>query len=457
MRSGQRVSKKNMTTGPIIGVATSPVKQLTTIQVGSLWSGKRFYIAALLFLNLFINFMHRINLSIAAPAIARDFGWDAGKMGLLFSSYQWTYCLFLLLWGWMSDRIGTRLVNGLSVTIWSTAGMLTGVATSFGSMLATRLALGGAEAASFPTSGKVVRQWFPARERGLATAIFNAGTFAGPAFSAPLVAWLLLKEGWRVSFMITGAVGYVWVLLWLKIFRPPAECSWLPESERNYILAETDSQTKTANPPKDALLRLMGRKTMWGLFLTQGCCAYTMLLFLFWLPSYLVQSRHMSLVKASWFTSVPYVFAVVLGLLIGKLSDSVLTREEIKQGKRRTLLIVFILLSGVVLLTNMVANEYLLLLLISISLACISGALSLNIALTNDLVWNPEIVGLAISFLMLGGNIFGSLVPIATGYIVKWTGSFDLAFYLAGFLLFVAALVCFTMTRKPMSFDETAA
>jgi ACS family glucarate transporter-like MFS transporter len=446
-----------MSTGPVIGVAASPVKQLATVQVGSLWSGKRFYIAALLFLNLFINFMHRINLSVAAPAIAKDFGWDAGKMGLLFSSYQWTYCLLLLLWGWMSDRVGTRLVNGLSVTIWSTAGMLTGVATSFGSMLATRLALGGAEAASFPTSGKVVRQWFPPGERGLATAIFNAGTFAGPAFSAPLVAWLLLKEGWRVSFMITGAVGYVWVLLWLKFFRPPADCSWLPEDERNYILAETDSQTKAAIPPKGTLLRLIGRKTMWGLFLIQGCCAYTMLLFLFWLPSYLVQSRHMSLTKASWFTSVPYIVASLLGLLIGKLSDSLLTHEAIRQGKRRALLIVFVLLSGVVLLTNMVANEYLLLLLISISLTCISGALSLNIALTNDLVWNPEIVGIAISFLMLGGNIFGSLVPIATGYIVKWTGSFDIAFYLAGFLLFVAALVCFTMTRTPLRFEENAA
>jgi ACS family glucarate transporter-like MFS transporter len=95
------------------------------------------------------------------------------------------------------------------------------------------------------------------------------------------------------------------------------------------------------------------------------------------------------------------------------------------------------------------------LLLISISLACISSALSLNIALTNDLVWNPAIVGLATSFLILGGNIFGSLVPIATGYIVKWTGSFDIAFYLAGFLLFAAALICFTMTRRPLSFEES--
>lgn len=443
-----------MTTGINSTIAASPPEPLTSARVGSLWTGKRFYVAALLFLNLFINFMHRINLSVAAPAIAKDFGWDAGKMGLLFSSYQWTYIVFLLLWGWMTDRMGTRLINGLSVTLWSIAGMLTGVATTFSGMLTTRLALGAGEAASFPTSGKVVRQWFPTAERGLATAIFNAGTFAGPAVAAPFVAWLLVRVGWRFSFMLTGSLGFVWVILWLKFFRLPSECSWLPEEEREYIAAHTDSQAEATAPPKGTLLSLTARKTMWGLFLTQGCCAYTMLLFLFWLPSYLVQSRHMSIVKAGWFTSVPYILAVPLGLLVGKLSDSILTPEAVKQGKRRALLIVFILLSGVVLTTNMVANQYALLFLVSISLACISSALSLNIALTSDLVWNPQMVGTATGFLMLGGNIFGSLVPIATGYIVKWTGSFDLAFYLAGFLLFLAALICFTMTRAPLSFGE---
>jgi ACS family glucarate transporter-like MFS transporter len=165
----------------------------------------------------------------------------------------------------------------------------------------------------------------------------------------------------------------------------------------------------------------------------------------------------MSLVKAGWFTSVPYIVAVPLGLLAGKLSDSLLSHEDIKQGKRRTLLMVFILASSVVLLTNMVANQYALLFLVSMSLTCISSALSLNIALTNDLTWNAEMVGTATGFLILGGNVFGSLVPIATGYIVKWTGSFNLAFYLAGFLLFVAALICFCMTRSPLVFAQETA
>jgi len=443
-----------MTTEPSGAVATSPAKQLANGKVGSLWSGRRFYVAAFLFFNMFITYTHRINLSVAAPAIVKEYGYDAGTMGLLLSSYQWTYCLFLLPWGWLTDRIGTRLVNGWSTAISAASGLLTGVSTSFGTMLATRLGLGLGEAAAFPASGKVVRQWFPASERGLATSIFNAGTFAGPAFSAPLLAWLLLKLGWRMSFLFTGSWGFIWVIAWMKYFRAPSECSWLPEEERNYILAQSDSQVKVTTPPKGTLLRLLGRKTMWGLFLTQGMCAYTMLLFLFWLPSYLVQARHMSLVKAGWFTAVPYTVAVVLGLLIGKLSDSILTRETIRQGKRRTLLIVFILLSSVVLLTNVFENEYVLLLLTSMSLTCISSALSLNIAMTSDLLWNANMVGTAISFLILGGNIFGSIVPIVTGYIVKWTGSFDNAFYLAGFLLFTAALICFTMTRKPMSFEE---
>ena len=445
---------QTMTTEPGLTATTSPEHPLEMKSTSSLWSGKRFYIAALLFLNLFINYMHRVSLSVAAPSIARDLGWDAGKMGLLFSSYQWTYCLFLLFWGWISDRIGTRWVNALSVTMWSIAGMLTGVATTFGSMMATRLALGAGEAASFPSSAKVVRQWFPPNERGLATAIFNAGTFAGPAFSAPFVTWLLLRVGWQLSFMITGSFGFVWVLLWLIFFRKPSECSWLPQEERTYILSQTDSPTQATTPPPGALFWLLGRRTMWGLFLTQGCCAYTMLLFLFWLPSYLVQSRHMSLTKAGWFTSIPYVVAVALGLFVGRLSDSLLTRDAIKRGGRRTLLMVFIVLSGVVLLTNMVANQYLLLFLVSMSLACISSALALNIALTNDLVWNPQMLGVAVGFLILGGNLFGSAVPIITGYIVKWTGNFDLAFYLAGFLLFVALLVCFSMTRAPLSFEQ---
>jgi ACS family glucarate transporter-like MFS transporter len=415
----------------------------------------RLYIAVFLFFNLFINYMDRTALSIAVPVIAKEFHWNSGTVGVVLSSFMWTYAICLVPWGWMLDRIGTRRVAGLSVSLWSISAMLTGAAVGLGTMIAPMLLLGVGEAASLPTAGKVVRQWFPPRERGLATAIFNAGTFAGPALSAPIVAWIVLRIGWRLSFVVTGAIGLVWVFLWLTMFYPPAECPWLPQQERDYVLAETDMSAPVA-PGRNAVPQLLKRRTMWGLLLTQGCCAYSNVLFLAWLPSYLVQARHMHLMKAGWFTSIPYLAAAVLGILIGKLSDTLLTREAVKQGKRRTILIVFILCSSCVFLVNAVGNEYVVLVLIAISLVCISSALTLNIAMTSDLVWQHNLLGTALGILITGGITCGMLAPMVTGYIVKATGSFDNAFYVAGSLLVLGAIISFTMTRRPISFDQMA-
>jgi ACS family glucarate transporter-like MFS transporter len=217
---------------------TTPM-QVSAPYTQSLWTGKRFIIAAFLFFNMFINYMDRINLSVAAPIIARQYKWDPALMGWIFSGFLWTYMVCLIPWGRATDKYGSRNVGAISMTLWSLGGMATGAIVGFGSMMASRLALGVGEAASFPISGKVVRQWFPAGERGLATAIFNAGTFAGPAISAPVVAWLVLQTGWRWSFVITGAIGIIWAILWFTLFRSPAECSWLPEDERNYLLSQT--------------------------------------------------------------------------------------------------------------------------------------------------------------------------------------------------------------------------
>lgn len=421
--------------------------------VGALWKSRRIFIAILLFFNLFINYMDRTSLSIAIPVIANEFQWNSATVGIILSSFMWTYAGCLIPWGWISDRIGTRRVNGVSVSLWSIAAMLTGAAMGFGTMLGAMLLLGVGEAASLPTAGKVVRQWFPARERGLATAIFNAGTFAGPAVSAPIVAWIVLRVGWRVSFVVTGAIGLVWVAIWIAVFRQPANCSWLSQQERNYVLAEIES-SDPGTAAATGISQLLRRKTMWGLLLTQGCCAYTNVFFLAWLPSYLVQSRHMHLIKAGWFTSIPYLAAAVLGIVIGRISDSLLTREDVKKGKRRNILIAFILLSSAVAFINLVRSEYVVLVLTAFCLICISSALTLNIALTNDLVWNPRSVGTALGILIMGGIGCGMLAPIVTGFIVKETGSFDNAFFVAGGLLLLGATISFTLTRRPLTFDQ---
>lgn len=241
----------------------------------------------------------------------------------------------------------------------------------------------------------------------------------------------------------------------MKVFRSaPADASWVPPEEREYIHAKIDQPQQVSKVPKGAVLRLLSRGTMWGIFLTQGCCVYTMYLFLTWLPSYFVAARGMQLMKASMFNAVPYLVAVVLGIYFGRLSDKILTPVALKQGKRRTLLIVFILASCTELFITVIDNEFIALLLISWTLSCISTATVLNNALCNDLVENPNMVGTATGMCILGGNSFGMFAPIITGYIVKATGSFDSAFFFAGGLLILGALISLTMTKRPLSFAE---
>ena len=302
----------------------------------SLLAGRRLFIVVFLFFNVIINFIDRVNLSIAAPAIARQFHWDSATMGWVFSAYLWTYTLCLIPAGWFVDRLGTRLVSSLSIVVWSASAMLTGAVTNFTNMIAVRLGLGIGEAAAMPACNKVIRQWFPSGERAFATAIFHSGVFVSVVIANPLVAWLVLHSGWRASFVIVGALGFVWLLLWLRWFQLPETCTWLPEHEREYILRHRDCSA-AASPASlwTVTGTLLRQKTMWGLALTEGCVNYMNYLFLSWLPSYLMHDRGMTLMQAGLYGTVPYIAGVVLELFFGRLSDRILTPERLKKGGRR--------------------------------------------------------------------------------------------------------------------------
>jgi MFS family permease len=439
------------------------VANLSENKITSLLKSKRFYIVLLLFTAQIINYIDRVNLSVAAPLISKEFGWDPATMGLIFSSFLWTYVICLVPAGWLTDMIGARKLNAWAISLWSAAAMFTGAITGFYTMLAARFTLGIGESATNPSGGKVIRDWFPVRERGVVSSIFQCGTLAGPAIGMPFVAWLVVTTGWRMSFFIAGAIGFIWLIFWLKYFYNPKECSWLSSEERKYILANnasTEAATTTPTKKKFSVKnlsivgRLLSQKTMWGLAVPQGCIVYTLYLFLTWLPSYLVQAKNFTLMKAGILGTLPFVVAVILGIFFGKISDLILTPDKVTQGKRRQMMIVFMLLSSVELFAAVVNNEYAILLLIALSLSAIASALSLNVALTNDLVKDPKVAGTAFGILILGGNSFGLMAPILTGYIVKATGSFDSAFFLAGGILIFGAFVSFSLARKPLEGEK---
>ena len=419
----------------------------------SLWTSRRLLVMGLLFGASLINYVDRVNLSVAAPAIAKDFGWNPATMGILLSSFLWTYSAALIPVGWLTDKLGARKMNALAISFWSTAGMCTGLATGFWMMLTSRLALGLGEAPTLPSALKVVRQWFTIQERGLATALARSGGEAGPAIGMPLVALLIVRFGWRLSFLITGLVGFTWVIFWLKYFHDkPHDSSFLSAEEKSYIAANTDSGRKidARRAPGGSVGLLLRSKTMWGLAISHGLIVYTYYLILTWLPSYLVQVKHMHLMGASLLSSAAFASGWVLSIAIGKLSDMVLTPEKVLSGQRRTMVIIFAAGASIFMATTVLDNLLAVFLVVSMAKAFVPTAMGLNMALTNDLVRDPAYSATAASILLFGGNSFGSLAPIVTGYIVKATGSFDAAFILAGMLTITGALISFFMTRQPI-------
>jgi MFS family permease len=417
---------------------------------------RRYWIFVFMFLLATINYVDRIVLSVSGTPIAQEFGVDKVQLGYLFSSFLWLYVVCLVPMGMIVDKFGTRTVNAAGIGLWSIATAFTGLATGFGMLIGTRVLMGVGESTTYPASGRVIREWIPLKERALFAAIFNGGAYFGPAIGGLVLAWLVSAVGWRTTFLICAAIGFVWLLAWMIWFRRPEEASWLSDEERAFILRERNGNAKNAAPDGHSIgLRgLLSSSSMLGLMVTQGCAVYTQYFFLTWLPNYLQTERGMSLLKSGALMSLPFLGAVILTVMLGKLSDSLLTEEGARTGGRRRLGALLMLMGSVILLTPLVDNVYLILVLITLALGGVASAVALNIAMVGDLLRTPADSGRATGLLILGGNIFGILAPIVTGYVVQSTGSFNMAFVVAGTLLALGALTVFLLARTPIGPSE---
>ncbi len=410
---------------------------------------KRFIIYVLLFTMTLINYFDRTVLSIAMPVVRDVFSLSPVAVGYLLSAFIWSYAPMQLPAGMILDRWGTRKTAAICLSFWSAATALTGLAFSFSALFATRLMLGLGESPTFPLGARAVREWAPVRERAYAMAIFASGPAFGTAVCSVIIAWLLGLVGWRMAFVLSGAMGGIWVIVWLAFFRDPEHAPWLPEAERRMILAQR-SPGGTTDTHAMKLRELLSYQTMWGLFLTQGCVNYTQYLFLTWLPSYLVQSRGLNILHSGLDTGICYLGAALLTILFGRLCDALLTPAAVRAGKRRYAVVILAAGAAVMVFAPFTESQPVLLGLIMVSLACVQSVFVNTYSLTNDLLHAGRSIGTAVGWIQFGGNIFGLAAPICTGYIVAATGSFTSAFLLAGGLLLTGAVIMLTMTRHPV-------
>jgi MFS family permease len=423
---------------------------MSTQAISSTTHFRRGWIYVLLLALVTINYMDRSALGVVAQAVRGEFKLSPVEMGYLFSSFLWTYVICLLPIGIMLDRFATRTINSVGIVLWSVAMACTAGVGSFATLLVARLVMGAGEATSIPSCGRIVREWMPAQERGVANAVWSAGSFVGPALGAVVVAAITSAWGWRAAFIILGGLGFVWLACNLIWFDRPEKVNWLTEDERRQIISERSSGTPDEagiHGSPGVLLDLLKSPSMWGAMIAQAAGIYTLYLLLFWLPSYLQDTKHLTIMKTGLYTAVPWAVAVPVSIVLGIVSDRLLRRDTLLTGGRRGMVMFCFLLSAVVALVPFTDNTTLILTLFALSLSGINAAISLNLSLVTDLVHRVRDVGKAISLTILSGNLCGLIAPIVTGYVVSGLGAYDWALWIAGILLVIGALALGVMTR----------
>jgi ACS family glucarate transporter-like MFS transporter len=412
---------------------------------------RRYVVYLLLFLFLSIYSLDRAMMGVVGSTIAKEMQLGPVALGYLFSSYLWLYALTLLPAGAMTDRVGAQRMCTIAAGGWSIFQALGGFATGLAFLLVTRLGLGVFESAANPCAHSAIREWTPRTERGFVTSIWYAGTNAGPAIGTPLVAWLTTVYGWRSAFFVTGALGLIWVMVWMAVYRSPDRATWLTAAERAKILAERDKAPTVSVGDSIGYRGLLTETpTLWGLALTQGCINYTSYFFLAWLPGFLQSSYHLTVMQAGGYTAIPFGLSIFLSIALSFGCDRVLSPQALHAGARRYAVALGALMSATIVLTPYVGSVELATVVLTVALTFNTFAQSMNFALANDRLRSPADVGRTYAFFTLGGISFGIAGPIVTGYLVQMTGDFKVALVLCGGLSILAAILVTTLTQRPL-------
>lgn len=378
-----------------------------------------------------INYVDRANLGVAAPYIAKDLNLSPEATGALLGAFFWTYAAFQLPSGWFIDRVGARTAYAFAVVWWSLFTAATALARGFGALFGARLLLGIGEAPAYPTNAKIVSEWFPRRERAFATSIFDSGNRVGTALSLPIVSAIIAQFGWRMSFVITGALGFVWLAFWLWIYRSPAQHHWITPQEHAYI----ESDQTIPNPAAGAKIRwrdLFRYRMIWGMMLGFFCLNFVIYFFSTWFPSYLVQARGFDLKKMGLIGMIPALVAVFGGYLGGYVSDRLVRSGMRLSLARKIPLVGGMFMSSSIALAVLVESTTAAIALMSLSYASLSFAAASIWALPADVAPTRDHVGSIGGIQNFASNLAGVCITTFVGVMLARTGGFVVPLVVAG-------------------------
>ena len=402
----------------------------------------RWVICGLLFLGVTKNYMDRQVLGVLKGPLLLQFGWNDIDYGNLVFAFQTAYALGMILVGRLIDRLGTRIGYAVAMVFWSLASMGHAAAYSLSSFMLARVALGFGEAGVFPASIKCVAEWFPRKERALATGIFNAGTNIGAILTPLFVPWIAIHLGWRWAFLLTGALGFAWLILWLVLYRRPEEHPQCTSAERQYI------QSEPAEPAvKISWTRLLSHRQTWafaaGKFMTDPIWWF----YLFWIPDYLQRQHGLHLAQIGLPIVVIYVISDLGSIAGGWVSSALIRRGFSVNGARKWAMLLCALGVVPIAWVSRISGLWPATLLIGLAAAAHQGFAANLFTLPSDL-FPPRAVASVVGIGGMAGAAGGMLIAEIVGHLLQWTGSYVIPFFIASSAYLVALLLIHALSPR---------
>ena len=413
----------------------------------------RWVVVVLLFFATTINYLDRQLIGLLKPILEKEFNWSETDFARIIMAFTASYAIGLLISGRLIDKIGSKIGYAVTIVVWSIAGMLHAFARSAFGFGIARLGLGIGEAGNFPAAMKSVAEWFPKKERALATGLFNAGTSVGVVVSLLIVPLILQFAGWQEVFIITGALGFVWLIFWWKYYEIPEKQKRLSSEEFQYIKAGEVSLLE--NEQKTVKWSgLFRHRQTWAYITGKGLIDPIYWFFLFWLPSYFASTFQLDLKKPSLELMIIYT-ATTVGSIFGGYFSSYLVKKGWKVlAARKTALLIFAILELSVIMAQFANNAWIAVALLSLAVAAHQAWAANVFTMASDMFPN-KVVSSVVGIGGMAGAIGGILFPIFIGFILdsyKASGNlkagYNLIFTICGCTYLVALLIIHLLTKN---------
>ena len=428
----------------------------------------RYLVIGLIFLITTLNYADRSTFSIAGSAASGELGLSPIETGFILSAFAWAYAGAQIPGGALLDRFGTRPIYIAAILLWSGFTVLQGMVgfvaglSAVTMLFALRFLVGLSEAPSFPGNARIVAAWFPAHERGTASAIFNSAQYFSLVAFAPLMGWIVHSFGWRTVFYVMGILGLLAAAAFATFIRDPARHRMINAAELDLIrsgggLVELDSQVggqREATFTWANVRQLLANRMMIGIYIGQYCINVLTYFFVTWFPIYLVKDRGFNILEAGFVAAVPALCGFAGGLVGGFLSDRILARTGSITRARKLPLLFGMLLATLIMACAYAESQWLVVALMAIAFFG-KGVASLGWAVMSD-VAPRQLAGLAGGVFNTFGNMAGIVTPIVVGYLVAASGSFDSALIFVGIHCLLTILAYFLIVPEIKRLELTA-